>query len=102
MAKTLWVYIMASRTRRLYLGCTSSLPRRVLQHRTAYYRGHTAKYRIERLVWYEAHADARSAVRRERELKGWLRARKVALVESENAGWRDLAPDVGLPSLDLG
>jgi putative endonuclease len=100
VAKTLWVYIMASRTRRLYVGCTSNLPRRVWQHRTWHYRGFTSRYHINRLVRYESTTDAWAAVRRERQLKGWLRLRKVALVEAENPEWRDLAADVGLEPFD--
>ena len=100
MARTLWVYIMVSRGRRLYVGCTSDLHRRVWQHRTWYYVGHTAQYHIYRLVWYETVHGARAAVARERQLKGWLRARKVALIEAVNPEWRDLAVDLGFDPID--
>src|SRR5688572_13647585 len=97
MPKTYWVYIMASHSRCVYIGCSSNLPRRVMQHRIGYYRGHTSQYRIDRLVWYEQAPHARAMVQRERQLKGWLRARKVALIEASNPAWRDLACELGLP-----
>src|SRR5438067_10021648 len=91
--RTYYVYIMASLSRRLYIGSTSALDRRVWQHRTAHFRGHTSEYRINRLVYFETATDARSAMRRERQLKGWTRARKIVLIESVNAGWLALAVD---------
>ena len=87
------VYIMASHSRRLYIGCTSDLAKRVAEHRLGVYRGHTARYRIHRLVYFETTGDPRSAVARERQLKGWSRERKMRLIESVNAGWIDLSPD---------
>ena len=100
MARTLWVYIMASRGRRLYVGCTSDLRRRVWQHRTWYYLGHTSRYHINRLVWHETARCARAAIMRERQLKGLLRSRKVALIEAANPEWRDLAVDLGFDPID--
>ena len=86
------VYILASRSRRLYVGCTSDLARRLAQHRAGVFEGFTARYRVQILVHFEVTADARAAVARERELKGWSRERKMRLVEASNAGWLDLAP----------
>jgi putative endonuclease len=97
MAKTYWVYLMASHSRCLCVGCSSNLPRRVIQHRIGFYRGHTSRYRISRLVWYEQAPHAWPMVRRERQLKGWLRARKIALIEERNPAWRDLSCELGLP-----
>jgi len=90
---TYQVYILVSLSRCLYVGSTCDLVRRIHQHRTKHSRGHTAKYRIDRLVYYEPARDVHAARRRERQLKGWTRVRKLALIESVNAGWLDLALD---------
>ena len=87
-----YVYILASHSRRLYVGMTSDLERRLAQHRhVAFVYAHTARYRITRLVYFECTASAAAAAHRERQLKGWLRARKVALIETQNPCWTDLA-----------
>ena len=85
------VYILASRSRTLYVGVTGNMARRLGQHRTGT-SAFTAKYRVTRLVHLEAFTDARSAIAREKQLKGWHRERKIALVTSRNPGWDDLAP----------
>jgi putative endonuclease len=88
-----YVYLVASRSRTIYVGMTSDLVRRVWEHRTGACRGFTARYRIHRLVYFEEYADARLATTREREIKGWSRARKLRLIEGKNAGWIDLAAE---------
>lgn len=89
--KTYSVYIMSSASLNLYTGITSNLPRRVWQHRQKQLKGFTSKYNITRLVYYETFADVRSAIRREKQIKGWLRKRKIALIESANRDWKDLS-----------
>ena len=86
------MYIMTNRSGRvLYTGVTADLQGRVHQHRTdAVPDSFTARYRAHRLVYYEAYPDIRDAIRREKQIKGWLRSKKVALVESLNPGWDDL------------
>jgi putative endonuclease len=84
-------YILASRSRVLYVGSTSDLVRRVYQHRTRMIKGFTQKYDVTRLVYFEQTPNARAAVAREREIKGWRRQKKVRLIESVNPGWLDLA-----------
>lgn len=84
------VYILASRTRRLYVGCTGSLVRRLHDHRTSPHAHFTRRYNIDRLVHAEWTDNAYAAVSRERQLKGWTRARKIALIERDNPGWDDL------------
>ena len=91
MRKSYWVYVLASRTRVLYIGVTNDLGRRAAEHRAGEGGAFTRRYKVHRLVHAEEHADVRDAIRREKELKGWKRARKVALVESTNPDWRDLA-----------
>lgn len=94
------VYIMSNRSRSIYVGSTSALLVRVAKHRSRYYRGHTALYRIDRLVYYEELASAREMVRRERQLKGWTRKRKIALIEATNPAWNDLARDWPVPRIE--
>ena len=90
--RTFTVYILASLSRRLYIGVTNHLERRIQQHQAGRADGFTARYRITRLVYFEQTSDIKAAITREKQLKGWRRAKKVALIESVNAGWVDLAP----------
>lgn len=86
-----YVYLLASRKHgTLYLGATNDLVRRVYQHKTKAVRGFTAKYRVDRLVWFEAHDDVTAAITREKELKKWRRDWKIALIEHDNPDWLDL------------
>ena len=89
--KTFHVYILASPTRRLYVGLTSDLARRVYEHKNGLVPGFTARYNITRLVHFEETNSARAAIAREKQIKGWLRNRKIALIESRNPAWEDLA-----------
>ena len=88
-----FVYILASRTRRLYVGVTRDLERRVWQHRTKAINGFTSRYNIDRLVWYESTTEIMAAIEREKEIKAWRREKKIRLIESDNRGWADLARD---------
>ena len=87
-----YVYILANTTNvALYIGVTNDLIRRVYEHRTnADPKSHTARYGIHKLVYYEEITDVRSAIEREKQLKGWNRARKNKLIESRNPGWEDM------------
>jgi putative endonuclease len=93
MPRTYAVYILASRSRTLYVGVTSDLRRRVWEHRHGVKSGFASRYRMYQLVHFEETGDVLSAIRREKELKSWSRARKIALIEAANAGWLDLARD---------
>jgi len=88
-----YVYILASRSRTLYVGFTTSLRRRVMQHREKVPGSFTARYNIDRLVYFETFQYVNKAIARENELKDWNRAKKIALVESKNPTWEDLATD---------
>ncbi len=76
----------------LYTGVTNDLENRVFQHKAKQIDGFTKKYNIHRLVYFEAFGDIRDAIAREKQIKGWLRAKKVALIESVNPRWRELSP----------
>jgi putative endonuclease len=91
------VYILASLRRTLYIGVTSNLRYRVHQHKTGLLSGFTSKYRVNRLVHFEEFSDVNAARAREKQLKGWVRRRKIALIEAENPEWEDLADRIGVP-----
>src|SRR5215472_3977192 len=91
LMKTYSVYIMASKSLNLYTGVTSNLQKRVWQHREKQLPGFSAKYNTNRLVYYESFAGALAAIHREKQIKGWLRSKKVALIESVNRDWKDLS-----------
>ena len=94
------VYIMASGFHgTLYTGVTSNLLQRVAQHREGTFGGFTAEYGCKRLVWFEMHGTMESAILREKQLKKWRRAWKLALIEDANPAWRDLAEDYGFDPL---
>ncbi len=89
------VYLLAScRNGTLYVGVTSSLVKRVWEHRNNVVEGFTKKYDVHRLVWYETHETMLSAISREKRLKKWKRAWKIRLIESDNPEWRDLYEDL--------
>ena len=88
-----FVYILSSRTKRLYIGVTNNLERRVAQHKRREVEGFTSRYNIDRLVYYEETDDVYAALNREKQLKGWMRIRKLELVSDMNPEWRDLAAD---------
>ncbi len=89
--KTYAVYIMASVSGVLYIGVTNDLERRVLEHKQKLVPGFSARYNVRKLVYFELFADVRAAIVREKELKGWLRRKKIALIESVNPRWQDLS-----------
>lgn len=88
-----FVYLLASKPHgTLYAGSTSDLLRRVWEHRVKAVPGFSAKYGVDRLVWFERHEDLEAAILRERRIKGWRRAWKVELIEKDNPHWVDLYP----------
>jgi putative endonuclease len=93
-SRTYHVYIMSSASRRLYIGVTGNLALRVYEHRTGQFEGFSKKYQMKRLVYAEPTSDVHTAIRREKQIKGWLRARKIELIESINPEWRDLGEDL--------
>ncbi len=88
-----FTYIMGSRSRTLYVGVTGNLQKRVFEHKWKEHDGFTARYNCDRLVWFERFQDVQKAIAREKELKGWRRSKKLALIASINQGWLDLSRD---------
>ena len=89
--KTYSVYIMSSGRRTLYVGVTGDLHRRVQQHRNKLIEGFTKQYNVTHLVYFESFHDVHDAIAREKQIKRWSRARKIALIVSTNPKWKDLS-----------
>ena len=88
-----YVYFMANESKMLYVGISNDLQGRVAQHKKKLIPGFTSRYNLFMLVYWEEFSDIREAIAREKQIKGWLRSRKVALVEKRNPHWNDLARD---------
>jgi len=86
-----YVYILSNTARTLYIGVTSNLERRLYEHKNKLIEGFTKKYNLTKLVYYETTMDIRSAICREKQLKGWLRIKKIGLIEENNPAWDDLS-----------
>ena len=87
--KHYYVYILASISGTLYLGITNNLERRMVEHKEGLISGFTKQYGVHRLVYFEVYSDVRNAVAREKQLKGWRREKKIALIKSTNPSWKD-------------
>jgi putative endonuclease len=94
MSKEYYVYIMTNKSRTLYTGVTNNLMRRVHEHKNKLVPGFTSKYNIQFLVYYESTPTVYVALEREKQIKGWLRAKKIALINSINPEWKDLYEDL--------
>jgi putative endonuclease len=88
-----YVYILTNKSKALYTGVTNDLKRRVYQHRNKLIPGFTCQYNLSRLTFFEMTTDVRAAISREKQIKGWTRRKKLALIESANPRWRDLSVD---------
>ena len=91
--RTYFTYIMGSLSGTLYIGVTSNIEKRVFQHRYHLTEGFTDKYDVSRLLYCESYDDVYKAIAREKQLKGWSRAKKTVLIEAVNPHWLDLAKD---------
>jgi putative endonuclease len=91
LRRSYYVYIMTNKTRTLYTGVTNDLTKRVLQHKRKLLPGFTSQYHLSRLAYFEVFGDIRYAIAREKQIKGWLRAKKVALIIATNPTWKDLS-----------
>jgi putative endonuclease len=92
------VYIMASRSLTLYTGVTGDVCHRALQHKAGEIEGFTKRYHINRLVYYETFKYVNNALAREKQVKAWTRAKRIALIKTMNPAWQDLAEGVGEPT----
>jgi putative endonuclease len=90
-----WVYIVASQTGTLYVGMTNNIERRMREHKSGEFEGFASKYGCNRLVYWESFDEVQRAINREKQLKGWTRAKKIGLLESMNPRWADLAEKWG-------
>jgi putative endonuclease len=90
-----WTYIVASLSGTLYVGMTNNIERRMREHKSGNLEGFASKYHCDRLVYLEGFDDVRNAIDREKQLKGWRRSKKIALIESRNPRWQDLAEKWG-------
>jgi putative endonuclease len=95
-----YVYIMSNRSGTLYTGVTNNVERRAYEHKHGVVEGFTKKYKLTMLVYHETTDDVRSAIAREKQIKGWLRSKKIALIESANPQWRDLSESWDLSAPD--
>ncbi len=91
--KRYYVYILTNASKTLYTGMTNDLERRLYEHKHKMIPGFAKRYNLSKLVYFEDANDVKQAIAREKEIKGWLRKKKIALVESANPKWRDLGLD---------
>ena len=89
--RSYWVYILASKRRVLYVGITNDIERRMADYRSGLSKGFVTRYNVDRLVHAEEFTEAAAAIEREKEIKRWVRRRKVALIEETNPEWKDLS-----------
>jgi len=93
MARTYYVYIMASNSEVIYTGMTNNLEAIVYQHKNKLIDGFSKWYNTYKLVWYDKTDDVGAAIKLEKRIKGWIRKKKVALIEESSPSWADLAKD---------
>ena len=92
-----YVYLLTNWNNKvLYTGVTNDLARRLYEHKNGLAEGFTKKYHVHKLVYFEATTDVRASIAREKQIKGWTRKKKDALVQSGNPEWEDLADQLGL------
>ena len=86
-----YVYIMSNKSKTIYTGITNNLHRRVFEHKSKKIKGFTSRYNITKLVYYEITNEVKTAIAREKQIKGWIRKKKINLIESMNPEWNDLS-----------
>ena len=86
-----YVYIMTNQSRKLYVGFTNNIRRRVHEHKAGLVEGFTNRYKIDTLVYFESFCDPRAGIAREKQIKSWRREKKLRLIGQENPEWRDLS-----------
>jgi len=88
-----YIYIMTNKSGTLYVGLTGNIKKRVYEHKNKLVEGFAKKYNIDKLVYLEMFGDVYSAIAREKTIKGWLRKKKLQLIETTNPDWVDLSKD---------
>jgi putative endonuclease len=91
MTKTYYVYIVTNNSKTIYTGMTNDIRRRIYEHKSKLIKGFSTKYNLTKLVYYESTNDVKSAIIREKQIKGWIRKKKIRLIEKENIEWCDLS-----------
>lgn len=91
---THYIYIMSSKGKVLYVGMTNNLFRRIYEHKNKINEGFSAKYNVNKLVYYEEVENLASAQNREKQIKGWLREKKIKLIENLNPEWEDISAPI--------
>ena len=90
--RSYWIYVLTNkRNGTLYIGVSNSLERRIWEHKAKIIEGFSKRYGLDRLAHFEEFRDVHDAIAREKEIKGWLRTRKIALIETGNPAWSDLS-----------
>jgi len=89
-----FIYILSNKSKTIYVGVTNNLRRRIAEHRQSIIKGFTERYNIKDLVYFEEFSDIRYAIRREKQIKGWLRKKKIELIKTLNPNWIDLSNDI--------
>ena len=89
-----YIYILTNKNNKvLYTGVTNNLKRRLNEHKNKLVEGFTKKYNVNKLVYFETYKSIKTAIKREKQIKGWLRIKKIELIESQNPEWEDLSKD---------
>ena len=94
MRKSYYIYILTNASGTLYIGVTSDLIKRIWEHKHKVVKGFTEKYNIETLIYYEEYADPENAILREKQLKGWLKKKKLALIRKVNPEFKEVVLDM--------
>lgn len=91
MNKNYYIYFLTNKSNTLYIGVTNNLPKRIFQHKHRLINGFTSQYKLTKLIYFEQYKDINEAINREKELKGWLRKKKINLIKSKNPNFEDLS-----------
>lgn len=91
MSKTYYVYVLTNKSNTLYVGVTNNLQKRLWEHKHKLVNGFSAKYNLDKLIYFEEYRDINEAIKREKQIKGWLRRKKIELIKSKNPHFKNLA-----------
>lgn len=86
-----WIYILTNRSNTLYVGITNDLQRRLYEHKNKLADGFSSKYNLNKLIYFEEYQDINEAIKREKQIKGWLRKKKIDLIKTKNPEFKDLS-----------